>query len=346
MDCKIEKVSLADNLPAITRLAFGSLTVSPLQAGKDTEASAEVISYAFSRGINFIDTAQYYNNYHIIRRAFEKFGSTDGVVLSTKTYAYDREGAKRAVDEALSKTGLERIGIFMLHEQESYETLRGHMEALEYLFECKSLGIIKAVGASMHHISAVRGVTTLAKRGVKLDVIHPIFNKAGIGIADGAKYASPVDEMKKALLEVRSHGVGVFGMKALAGGHLCSSAAEAFDFVLDSGCVDSIAVGMQSCAEVDANIDYFVNRKFTEDEKAALNAKVRRLHVEDYCEGCGACVKRCPVGAMRLEALDETGAAKGEFCHTYTHRAAVDTEKCVLCGYCSGVCPAFAVKVY
>jgi len=336
----MQKISLAPCLPKVTPLAFGSLTVSPLQVSPDVETASDVIAYAFSRGVNFIDTAQYYNNYHIIRRAFEKYGRAGDVVLSTKTYAYDRTGAVAAVEQARRETDRDVIDVFMLHEQESYETLRGHMEALEYLFECKSRGIIRAVGASMHHVAAVKGVVTLAKRGVQLDVIHPIYNKSGVGIADG-----DVHDMAEAVAEAHSLGIGVFAMKALGGGHLIKSAAEAFDFVLDAPFIDAVAVGMQSEGEVDANIEYFEKRDFSEIHRRKLAEKNRRLHVEEYCEGCGACVKRCPVGAMSLvpaEAAEETG----EFVRTYTHRAVCDSEKCVLCGYCSGVCPVFAVKVY
>ena len=337
----MEMVSLSPCLPAVSRLAFGSLTVSPLQACPDTESAADIIAYAFERGVNFIDTAQYYKNYHIIRRAFEKSGRAGDVVLSTKTYAYDRSTAEAAVEEARRATDRDTIDIFMLHEQESYETLRGHMEALEYLFECKSRGIIRAVGASMHHVAAVRGVITLKERGIPLDVIHPIYNKSGIGIVDG-----DVHDMASAVRDAHAMGIGVFGMKALAGGHLCGGAAEAFDFVLDSGFIDAVAVGMQSTSEVDANIEYFTSRAFSDDHKRALSEKTRRLHVEEYCEGCGACVKRCPAHAMRLEPVTDVPAENGEFVRTYTHRAVCDTSKCVLCGYCSGVCPVFAVKVY
>ena len=336
----MEIVSLSPCLPAVSRLAFGSLTVSPLQASPDTESAADIIAYAFERGVNFIDTAQYYKNYHIIRRAFEKYGRAGDVVLSTKTYAYDRATAASAVEEARRETGRDVIDIFMLHEQESYETLRGHMEALEYLFECKSRGIIRAVGASMHHVAAVEGVVTLASRGIKLDVIHPIYNRAGIGIVDGN-----ADDMAKAVAKAHGLGIGVFGMKALAGGHLTSTAAEAFDFVLDKPFIDAVAVGMQSYSEIDANIEYFESRSFSDEHARQLAEKKRRLHVEEYCEGCGACVRRCPVKAMSLEEVPPSEEV-GEFVRTYTHRAVVDTEKCVLCGYCSGVCPVFAVKVY
>ena len=54
----MEKVKLSAALREVSRLAFGSLTVSPLQVSPDTEAAADIIAYAFERGVNFIDTAQ------------------------------------------------------------------------------------------------------------------------------------------------------------------------------------------------------------------------------------------------------------------------------------------------
>lgn len=337
----MEKVTLSARVKPVSRLAFGSLTLSPMQAATPVEKASDIITYAFRRGVNFIDTAQYYNNYHILRRAFEKYEKSDDIVLSTKTYAYDRSTAEAALEEARRETGRDVIDIFMLHEQESYDTLRGHMEALDYFFECREKGIIRAVGASMHHVAAVRGVMRLAASwGVTLDVIHPIYNKSGTGIVDGS-----VSDMAVAVKDAHDMGVGVFGMKALAGGHLCSSAAEAFDFVLDSGFIDAVAVGMQSEAEIDANIEYFVKRTFSPEAEVRLAAKKRSLHVEEYCEGCGACVDRCPVGALKLVENNDV-PAEGEFARVYTHRAVCDSEKCVLCGYCSGVCPVFAVKVY
>lgn len=308
----------------VTRLCIGSLTVSPMQANLPLERASQVLAYAFDRGIGFCDTAQYYENYDIIGAALKKCKSPDNIVISSKTYAYSRELAAEAVEEARKKLDRDVIEIFMLHEQESYETLRGHMEALEYLFECKSRGIIKAVGASMHHIAAVEGVSTLHDRGISLDVIHPIFNKAGIGIADGT-----IEDMVQAVTDCHSRGVGVFAMKSLAGGHLYSSAAEAFDFVLDSGCVDAVAVGMQSEAEIDANMSYFENRSFPKSAEGALKEKKRRLFIEDYCEGCGRCTERCAQGALSVT----------------DGRAQVDMTKCVMCAYCSKVCPLFAIKV-
>ncbi len=308
----------------VTKLCLGSLTVSPMQAALPLDRAAEVMAYAFDRGINFTDTAQYYENYHIVAAALKKCKAPEKVQISSKTYAYSRELAKAAVDEARLALDRDVIDIFMLHEQESLNTLRGHMDALDYLFECKSKGIIRAVGASMHHIAAVRGVITLTERGIPFDVIHPIFNKAGIGIADG-----DILEMEEAVKKAHSLGIGTFAMKSLGGGHLYASAEEAFDFVLSKDYIDSVAVGMQSEAEIDANISYFESKVFPSDAKAVLEKKKRTLLIEDYCEGCGACTERCTQNALKIE----------------NGRATVNMNKCVLCGYCSKVCPLFAIKV-
>ncbi len=318
----MEFTTLGSSGLCVSRLCIGSLTVSPVQANLPLERAAEVLAYAFSRGIRFTDTAQYYENYPLLRRALQLY--KDDVVISTKTYAYTRQLAVEAVEEARRALDRDVIDIFMLHEQESYETLRGHREALEYLFECKSRGIIRAVGASMHHVAAVRGVIELFRRGIPLDVIHPIFNRAGYGIADGT-----IADMQSAVCDAHALGIGVFAMKVLGGGHLFRDAAAAFDFALDQPYIDAVAVGMQSEAEIDANLAYFDGRAFPKAAKDVLDRKTRRLHVEDYCEGCGACVRRCAQGALSV--------SEGH--------ALVEMEKCVLCGYCSRVCPVFAIKV-
>ncbi len=352
----LPKRILSERLPPVTRLAFGSLTVGPLQANLPLEEAAGVLAHAFDRGINFVDTAQYYINYPIIRRALERCASPGDVIVSTKTYAYSREGAEAAVEEARRALDRDVIDVFMLHEQESIHTLHGHMDALRYLLELREKGVIRAVGASCHHVACVHGVLELwEKEDLRLDVLHPLYNKAGIGIADGGEA-----DMAAALTLAKEKGIGVFAMKALAGGHLCGSAAEALSFVLEKPFIDACAVGMQSTAEVDANIEFFSTGRFSEEAACALGKKKRVLHIEDYCEGCGACAERCPQGALRVVEVPADAAGEAnpyDFSADFTaesadlarrtvRRATADHEKCVLCAYCTAVCPVFALKVF
>ena len=350
---ELDKRILSPRVRPVSRIALGSLTVSPMQASLPFDEAADVVAYAFDSGINFIDTAQYYENYGIIREALKRCTSPDDVVISTKTYAYTRDLAVSAVEEARRALDRDVIDIFMLHEQESYSTMQGHMPAYEYLLECREKGIIRAVGASTHHVSLVRGLIRLREEGIPVDVCHPLYNMAGIGIADGEEA-----DMAAAVNDLHSMGVGIFGMKSLGGGHLSVKAEDALAFVLSKPFIDSVAVGMQSREEIDANIRLMTDGSFSDSDRESLKEKHRTLHVEDYCEGCGACVRRCGEGALRLEdaPLDEDSpeydfsaefARENGIARERTKKRAVpDDRKCVRCGYCTKVCPVFALKIY
>ena len=86
-----------------------------------------------------------------------------------------------ALERACRGLGREYVDLFMLHEQESLYTLRGHQEALDYLCEQKALGRIGAVGMSTHYVAAVKA----AWRFSEIQVIHPLINAGGVGIQGG-----------------------------------------------------------------------------------------------------------------------------------------------------------------
>ncbi|MBC7765840.1 MAG: aldo/keto reductase, partial [Hyphomonadaceae bacterium] len=113
----------------VSQLCFGGLTVGPLQANLPLEQGAAVMAHAFSNGINFVDTAELYQTYPYIRRAMAMSGQYD-IVIASKTYAYEREQAKKSVEHARHALNRDVVDIFLLHEQESEHTVRGHYAAL------------------------------------------------------------------------------------------------------------------------------------------------------------------------------------------------------------------------
>ncbi|MDR1691885.1 MAG: aldo/keto reductase [Oscillospiraceae bacterium] len=297
---------------AVSPLCYGTLPFSPLQSYTGGGAATDALTRAFELGVNFLDTAQLYDNYSILRPALAKAGRD--VFVASKTYAVSREEALQAVEEARSALGRDVIDIFLLHEQESEHTLRGHAAALEALYDCKAKGIVRAVGLSTHRPEGV-----LAAMSAGLDVVHPLLNIAGLGLPPPGRSA-----MENAIRSAEGAGLGVYTMKALGGGHLWRSAEEALAYARQYG--HSLALGMRDVSEVGAAVTFF--------ETGALprltGNKSRSLHIATWCTGCGQCVAACPNDA--LEVVDCKAQLR-------------ENDLCVLCGYCGAACPEFCIKV-
>jgi len=302
----------------VSKMAFGTLTVSPLQKNMHPSESLPVFMEAFNKGVNFFDTAEGYENYDHLEN-FLKHVKREDVVISTKTYAYTREMAKASLEKALKEMNTDYVDIFMLHEQMNENTIKGHYEAIEYFIEMKAKGIIKAIGISTHFIEGVKAFNKFDE----LDVIHPIVNKNGLGICDG-----DINGMVDALKNL-DKSKGVFGMKPLGGGNLLSEINECFDFVFGLEFLDSIAVGMQNINEVNFNVNKFENKENPKLLIEKLNFQRRELHIGDWCTGCGKCVDVCQQEALTI----------------VNNQAVVDPDKCTLCGYCSKECYEFCIKI-
>lgn len=276
-----------------------------------------MIRHALEQGVNFIDTAQLYGTYPHIARAL--VGWDKPVVIATKSYAYTREGMKQALEEARSMLQRDVIEVFLLHEQESAHTIRGHWPAFEVLLEAKAKGVVKAVGISTHTVGAVRSAAQIPE----IDVISPLINLRGIGIVGGTR-----DEMLEAIRFAYQMGKGLYGMKPLAGGHLYRDVPASLQFALSCRGLASVAVGMQTCDEVDFNIACLEGR-LDDELMRRVKGRKKQLHIETWCAACGVCVDACGSKALAL--------VNGKLVH--------NEEKCVLCGYCGARCPEFALKI-
>lgn len=304
----------------VSKIAFGSLTMGPLQRNLTTVEGASLIKYAYDQGINFIDTAELYETYGHIREAL-KVIPREKFVIASKSYAYSRETAKASFEKAIFEMDTDYIDVFMLHEQMNALTLKGHYEAIEYFLKLKEQGRIKAIGVSTHYVECVRAIL----RYPEIEVVHPITNVNGLGIQDGSR-----QEMELAIRAFKNSGGGVFGMKPLGGGNLLASVDACFDYVLAQRDLDAIAFGMQSKAEIDYNVRRVEGLEISESLRYEVSTTEKKLQVADWCTGCGACVKKCDHKALRIQ----------------NGQAVVARETCVLCGYCASVCPEFCIKVY
>ncbi|HWR44908.1 aldo/keto reductase [Sporomusa sp.] len=302
----------------VSRLCFGGLTIGPLQSNRPLAEGVAVIRAAFDSGVNFIDTAELYGTYPYIREAIAS--APQDIIIASKSYAYTYEDMRSSVETACREINRDYIDVFMLHEQTSRMTLKGHAEALSYLCDAKQQGLIRAAGVSTHTIDVVRAAAVIEE----IDVIHPIINIKGIGITDGT-----TEEMLSAIRFAADCGKGIYAMKALGGGHLNNMADQAFSWVLSQSGISSVAVGMQTIDEVILNAEVFSGQTPDSQLWDKVAKTPRRLLVEDWCVGCGQCAQRCPMKAITIR----------------DDKANVETEQCVLCGYCGAYCPEFCLKI-
>lgn len=133
----------------------------------------------------------------------------------------------------------------------------------------------------------------------------------------------------ESIIACHNAGKGVFSMKAFGGGSLTAHYQEALDYVFSKPEIDSVMIGFGKVSEVDDLMTY-LNGDMDPDYNPDVSKKKVYINQED-CEGCGACKRKCPAGAI---FYNENGLAE------------VDHEKCLTCGYCSPVCPVRAVIMY
>jgi predicted aldo/keto reductase-like oxidoreductase len=313
----------------VSELCLGTLILSRLQADISIEEGARVVKKALDLGINFIDSGAVYATQEHVREGLR--GNRERVVLSTKTRAKTYDLCRKDVETSLIELDRDTIDLYQLHLIESARDLVERRGALEFLLECKQRGWIRAIGASVHNVEPARAIVAEPE----IDVLFPILNSRGLGIADGS-----VDEMIEVCRQADSRGMGILAMKPLAGGLLRESPKECFDFIRRLGTVDSICVGMKSPAEVECNVSLIEGRTVSKEISAQLEMVSRRLHVVgQFCKGCGACLESCAQEALSLDVskADPSQEKKG--------LTVVNRDRCILCGYCVEACPEFAIRV-
>lgn len=301
---------------------LGVLPMGPNQRALSVEEGAEIIRYALDRGINFIDTAQYYRTHAYIKKALEG-GEHPDVVISSKSLCEDYDGMMQAIREERAALGRDVIEIFLMHEVRSGE-LERRAGAWQALRDARERGLVRAIGLSTHHVD----VTAAAAQLEELDVVFPLINYAGMGIRKGDRFATR-EEMLEAIRLCSRAGKGVFSMKVFGGGGLTGHYQQALDYVYAQPEIQSVMIGFGHTAEVDDLLNY-LNGTMPADYNPDVSQKKVCIDQGD-CEGCGACKAACPNGAI---FYNENGLAQ------------VDHDKCLTCGYCGPVCPVRAVIMY
>lgn len=307
---------------SVSEIGFGALTIGPWQLNLSLAEGADIISYAIERGINFIDTAQYYKTYDYVNLALNL--TNKEIVISSKSLETTYKGMKLAVEEARKSMNRDLIDIFLLHEVREGNDWISRSGAWEYLMDAKSKNLVKAIGISTHHAD----VAAEASKVDEIDIMFPIINFKSLGIRKGSGVGTK-EEMHKSILLNKDADKGIYAMKVFGGGNLTGNYLEALDYVKSLDCFDSIMMGFSNNNEIDNIFDYCSNN-LRENFIPDVKAKKIRVDLGD-CIGCGSCVERCSNKAITLDLNGQ---------------ATINEGNCLTCGYCAPICPVFAIIMF
>ena len=231
----------------MSRLCFGTGTGGWSGRSEQTDLGerelADLLRYAFDRGITFWDSADQYGSHPHVARAPDGVDRED-VTIVTKTCAEDASRTGKDIDRFLKELHTDYLDIVLLHCVDTADWPETRAGAMETLARKKQEGIIRAHGVSCHSFGALER----AAQTPWAQIVLARINHAGQNMDDTPEKVVPVLE------RIAATGAGVYGMKVLACGSLGSAAGDAIDFVLGIPAVHAITVGMSSRREVDENI--------------------------------------------------------------------------------------------
>ncbi len=335
----MEKVILGSTGIEVSKIGFGVLPIGASQKNLSLEEGRNLIEYAISKGINFFDTAQYYDTYKYMKddkgtvlpssfatncQKMTGEPSPCHLVISSKCLFAGYEDMMDAIHEACRELNREYIDIFLLHEVQGEEDFKNRSGAMRALTDAKEQGLIRATGLSTHH----QDVCDMAADVPEIDVVFPLINKDGLGIRLGGGPGT-ARGMAHAINKCSAAGKGVYAMKVFGGGNLCYEYKECMDFVSSIEGVDAIVIGFTTKEEIDRAVEYAEGAL---DPTYVPDVSKKMMYVsQDDCIGCGACRDRCPNKAIKI---NESGLSE------------IDHSICITCGYCAPVCPVRALIMY
>lgn len=325
---------------------------------EDEAQAVAVVSSAVDHGVNYFESSCQYCGGQSEGWLGKALGDRRGQVMVSTKSPPGEEGflsadeVRKSIDESLRNLGVDCIDFYhawRVNSPERYESCRRKGGWLDGVRKAVGEGIVKHLGITSHstpdHIMAILADDIFEAVTVQYSVILPAYRQV-------------VDE-------ARQRNVGVVVMGPLAGGLLAESSpileqaffpddpiAGALKYVLSDAGVSTVASGMMSPREVEANcravaelsrvVSPGYQERVEERLRTALGEELCRLE-SAFCNGCRYCNSVCPEGLRPFDVFKPYNlvllkGAPGAAEET-AKRAGIIAEACTQCRTCEAVCP-------
>jgi len=296
---------LGQSSARVSELGFGGAGVGNLYAALDETEAREAIREAWNLGIRWFDTAPHYGLGLSERRLGAELAGRcrSELVVSSKVGRllvpqsprgrdtegfdvpadqrrvrdYSRDGVLRSIDDTLSRSGLDRLDLVLIHDPDDHWQ-EASTQAVPTLARLREEGVVGAVGVGINQsalaarflretdvdFAMIAGRYTLLEQGALDDALPAatetgrsivavgVFNSGLLAtqeVPDDARYnyaPAPPDVLRRAR-----------EIAAICKEHGTTLPAAAVAFPLRHPAVAAIAVGMRTAREVRRNVELY-----------------------------------------------------------------------------------------
>jgi hypothetical protein len=346
---EVPKTTGPGSTPQLSYRVLGKtgLKVTTVGFGCMITSDASVVERAADLGINYFDTARGYqqgNNERMVGAALKR--KRKDLFLSTKSGSAGKEAALKDLETSLRELGTDYVDIWYLHGKDGPADVTDDL--LEAQRIAKQQGKIRFSGVSTHR-GQLELIPWLAKNGA-VDVVLTAYNFSMDKYMDAA-----IEQAAKA-------GMGVVGMKVMAGGSRKVKPGDplapklkregamlaTLKWVLRNPVVHTTIPSMTDMAQLDENLRALAEPYGPAEEK--LLARQLEYISPMYCRMCGKCEGTCAKGLPVADILRYLTYADGygQFSLGREEFLALAPEvtevRCRECSTCTVNCP-FGVKV-
>jgi len=299
-----------------------------------------ILKAAYEIGIRHFDTANGYQdgrNEEMVGKYFKDI-PRDKVIISTKIHP-PKEGLSTEqflakFDESLKRLQMNYVDILYLHvcNDRAYTLDPRYTEALK---RAKESGKARFVGCSTH--TNMAEVIHAAVDSKLYDVVLTAYN---FRLKDDA-------ELHKALQRANDAGLGLIGMKNMAGGFLDKEKKKpvnckaALKWALSNPLIHTCIPGLTNFEMVKENWEVAQNHDLDENEKGDL--QLAMIEPGLYCHGClscsGQCPRNLPIPDLMRSFMYNYGYSYPVKAQTTVAQLNLSANPCEACPGCSVNCP-------
>jgi predicted aldo/keto reductase-like oxidoreductase len=287
--------------PVIKRiLGKTGIELPVISMGVMNSDNPNLVKAALKSGIVHFDTAHFYmqgNNEKMLGKVFSEV-ERDSIVVATKVIPADldwhsgtlgpgstKEKFLSDAEESLQRLQMDRVDI-LYHHMPSTRQAALYEPILEGLAEAKEKGITRFIGFSTHR-NEVEVIEAAIESGM-IDVILTAINFR----------QEHYPQLKETIAKATAAGIGIIGMKSLAGGYIDQekqkpvNAKAALKWVLQDPNVTTLIPGFTTFDQLETDLEVMTDITLTDDEAKSLELTGNEIGF--YCQGCQICACSCP----------------------------------------------------